>query len=128
MPIVIRFVKTCENLRFHLLSCQDIIALTKGNTVTPTTKFFDEIQDSNEDHDDEEGDYLKTLVTGQDEDKDEIHFYNNNLEEKIIDYKKFIASAEIKQILPSRVVHCPQAHGVVLTSNYGTRMFTQAGK
>lgn len=120
MPILIRFVKTVESLKCHLISCQDLITLNQGQEVKPTVKFFDE-ENIDEDHE-EEGDYLKALVTGQDEKADEINFYNHNLQEKLADFKKFMEASNLKLVQPSRVLHCPQAHGVAITSNHGWKI------
>ena len=52
MPILIRFCKTVEPLKFTLLSCQDIIDFNATGIVKQTGKFFDEA-DMGENHDDE---------------------------------------------------------------------------
>lgn len=92
--------------------------MNSGQEVTPATKFFDDFS-MNEDHDDDEGDYLKVLVSGVEEEQSEIDYYNKNLTKKIDDYKKFKQFANLKTIQPVRVLHCPQAHGVVITSDHG---------
>lgn len=128
MPVLIRFSKTVENLRYHLISCQDVIKLNEGKQVTPTTQFFDDFN-MNEDHDDDdEGVYMKVLVGDNQENQSEIDFYNKNLEERLADYKKFMQFANLKDIHPVRVLHCPQAHGVVITSEHGNSGFKQVGE
>lgn len=121
LPILIRFVNTVEPLKCHLLASQDIITFNTGEIVKETQKFFDEAT-MGEDHENDEGDFLKVLVTGQEDYPEEIAFYNDNLQGKLADFKKFLESAELKQVQPSRVLHCPQAHGVVITSNHGWKV------
>lgn len=118
MPILIRYVKTVEHLRFDLLSCQDIKKLNTGAEITPVTQFYDDSSTINESHHDE-GDYLKVLVEGVEEIHSELEFYNHRLEEKVQNYKRFMEQADLKQIEPVRVLHCPQAHGVVVSSKHG---------
>lgn len=122
MPILIRFARTVEPLKCHLLSCQDIITLNQGQEVKPTEKFFDEPSMGEDHHDEDQVDYLKALVTDQDENIGEVEFYNQDLQFKIAEYKKFLEFAEIKLVQPSRVHHCPQAHGVAITSNHGWKI------
>lgn len=121
LPILIRFVNTVEPLKCHLIASQDLITLNAGEEVKHVTRFFDEAYMGNE-HDSDEGDFLKALVAGEVDYPEELSFYNHNLELKIEDFKKFMVSADLKKVQPSRVLHCPQAHGIVITSNHGWKI------
>ena len=122
LSILIRFQGTIANLNCVMLSCQDIIELNRGKIPEATDGFFDmeKLEDSNTDY---EGDELKVILNYENPDeKKEVAYYNLNLQNKFKEYLSFLEQANLKEIQPVRVLHCPQAHGVVITSNYGKFM------
>lgn len=123
LSILLRFSKNTESLGCNIIASQDIISFNQGKVIEAHANFFDDepvdpAEMGGDDYD--EGDKMKALVTGQVEHKNEISDYLNGLEARLKDYATFLGEANLKAVQPVRVIHCPQAHGVVITSNYGS--------
>lgn len=121
LPILLRFNKTVQDLDCLTISCQDLIDLNLGNPVQKTTNLFDK-ESLEAMGDDDEGDKFKALVSGFEEDTNEVLAYCQNLETKLELFKQFYQEAGLKMVQPVRVLHCPQSHGVVISSIFGWKV------
>lgn len=120
-PILLRFNRTVQDLDCLTICCQDVIDLNLGNPITQTKRFFDP-EAAKTMADDEEGDMLKTLISEFEENKDDVASYQLNLEDKLKQFKEFYQEAGLKLIQPVSVIHCPESHGVVITSTCGWKV------
>jgi ribonuclease Z len=119
--LLLRFARSVEGLNCHLISCQDLITFNSGEPIQPSMEFFGS-EPLEESENDMEGDQLKALVLGQKKDSKDYEDYSSSLQENLKLYTQWMQQANLKTIQPVRVLHCPQSHGVVITSNYGWRV------
>lgn len=115
--ILIRFLLSVEDLACFPLCSQDLIDLDQGKMIIPAENMFE--SEPVEGAEDNEGDEFKALVTGDIKTETESTYYNKGLEARIEAFKRFKGDANLKSFLPVRVIHCPQSHGIVITSNFG---------
>lgn len=118
LPILIRYITHTEPLSCIPLACQDVISFNECKPIDSKAKHFDE--EKMDGTMEGEGDEFKAFVTHQEEDKEEIDIYSQSFESKIKEYARFIEEAQLASIQPVRVHHCPQSHGVVISSKYGS--------
>lgn len=121
LTILMEIEKSVQALNCLLISSQDIIDLNEGKPIANATEFFD-AESFAELIDDEEGDALKALVTGNIESTQEAQIYNKRLPERLESFKQFLKDANLKTFHPVRVIHCPQSHGITISSNFGWKV------
>lgn len=118
LSILIRFQKTVTNLNCTLLASQDVILLNMGVMPTSVKSLFD-LEDMKLETD-YEGDPTKVFLNYDNpEEMEDAQKYSQGLSERCRHYTEFLKQANLKSLQPVRVLHCPQAHGIVVESNYG---------
>lgn len=115
---MIRFQKTVTNLNCTMLASQDLILLNMGVMPISVQTLFD-LEDTKLETQ-YEGDETKVFLSYDNpEEKEDAQKYNQGLHERCKHYTEFLKQANLKSLQPVRVLHCPQAHGIVVESNYG---------
>jgi ribonuclease BN (tRNA processing enzyme) len=69
-----------------------------------------------------EGDPLKVIVYEDEKYTATIRQYEKYATSNIKEFLDFCEIAQIKSFVPMRVIHCPQSHGIAITSNYGWKL------
>ena len=99
-----------------VLSCQDLHSWYKTGDLTD----LDAFKDSEIEIEEQEGDKFKVIFNYRNpEFKKTLENYSKNINKKFEKFFEFLEEAKIEQILPVRVYHCPQSHGVVISSKNG---------